>query len=73
MADKKDMGLASEKMEKLRSSGMQVDKLSDKLKAQVAQLDDEEIAVLHKIKSKLNDGLAADLQKEADTVGGFVW
>jgi hypothetical protein len=58
---------------RIRKSGFQIEALSDELKAQVALLDDDEIAVLESVKEKLNRGLAENLKNAADTVGGFVW
>lgn len=72
MADKRtDLTLA--KTVRLRNTGVQIDVLSDDLKARLAVLDDDEIAVLSSIKAKLNSGLDAKLAEAADTVGGFVW
>ena len=58
---------------KATGAAFQLDALSDNLKAQVAKLDDDELAVLTSIKSKLNSGLDEKLKNAADTVGGFVW
>lgn len=65
--------LTSARTLRIRKSGLQIDALSDELKAQVALLDDDEIAVLESVKAKLNQGLAENLKNAADTVGGFVW
>ncbi|HEY1058504.1 MAG TPA: aroma-sacti cluster domain-containing protein [Limnobacter sp.] len=72
MSDEK---LSSARAIRVRTTGaaFQVDALNDTLKAQVALLDDDELAVLGAIKSKLNQGLDEKLKRAADTVGGFVW
>ncbi|MFN4329922.1 MAG: aroma-sacti cluster domain-containing protein [Limnobacter sp.] len=72
MSDEK---LTSARAIRVRSSGagLQLDALNDNLKAQVALLDDDELAVLTAIKAKLNQGLEEKLKRAADTVGGFVW
>lgn len=71
MTDKRSLSQA--RTVRIRKSGLQIDALSDELKAQVALLDDDEIAVLESVKAKLNRDLAEDLKNAADTVGGFVW
>ena len=74
MAEKlkrKDLSVAREL--RVRTAIPQVVGLSDELKMQVSQLNEDELAVLKDIKSKLNDGLTDDLAAAADTVGGFVW
>ena len=58
---------------RIRKSGLQVEALSEDLKAQVALLDDDELAVLEAVKEKLNSNLSDALKRAADTVGGFVW
>lgn len=71
MADKV---LSSAQADKLRQAGLlHVDVLDDHLKAQMAHLDDHEIAALAAIKTKLNSGLSEAARRAADTVGGFVW
>lgn len=65
--------LSAAKVVRLRNTGVQVDALSDSLKARLALLDDDEIAVLDSIKVKLNSGLSDAIRRAADTVGGFVW
>ncbi|MGJ3699986.1 aroma-sacti cluster domain-containing protein [Variovorax sp. AFSI2.2] len=65
--------ISSARAVRLRNSAVQVEALNDELKSQVALLDDDELAVLADIKSKLNSGLTDALKKAADTVGGFVW
>lgn len=74
MSDEKG-SISSARAVRIRSSGVafQMDALSDNLKAQVALLDDDELAVLSAIKVKLNSGLEEKLKRAADTVGGFVW
>lgn len=74
MSDEKG-SISSARAVRIRSSGVafQMDALSDNLKAQVALLDDDELAVLSAIKAKLNSGLDEKLKRAADTVGGFVW
>jgi hypothetical protein len=65
---------SSAQLEKLRKAGLiHVDVLDDHLKAQIARLDDHEIASLVAIKAKLNSGLSGRIKAAADTVGGFVW
>ena len=68
-------GMSSARSMRVKATGaaFQLDVLSDNLKAQVAKLDDDELAVLTSIKSKLNSGLDEKLKNAADTVGGFVW
>ena len=58
---------------RIRKSGFQLEALNDDLKAQVALLDDDELAVLESVKEKLNRGLAENLKAAADTVGGLIW
>ena len=71
MADKV---LSPAHADKLRQAGLlHVDVLDDHLKAQMAHLDDHEIAALAAIKTKLNSGLSEAARRAADTVGGFVW
>jgi hypothetical protein len=71
MADKV---LSPAQADKLRQAGLlHVDVLDDHLKAQMAHLDDHEIAALAAIKTKLNSGLSEAARRAADTVGGFVW
>ncbi|BET26018.1 hypothetical protein EV673_0884 [Limnobacter thiooxidans] len=74
MSDEKT-GMSSARSMRVKATGaaFQLDALSDNLKAQVAKLDDDELAVLTSIKSKLNSGLDEKLKNAADTVGGFVW
>lgn len=74
MSDEK-ASMSSARAVRVRSSGVafQMDALSDSLKAQVALLDDDELAVLSSIKLKLNSGLDEKIKRAADTVGGFVW
>ena len=74
MSDDKP-SMSSARAMRVKSTGVafQMDALSDNLKAQVAKLDDDELAVLTSIKSKLNSGLDEKLKNAADTVGGFVW
>lgn len=74
MSDEKQ-SMSSARSIRVRSTGaaFQMDALSDNLKAQVALLDDDELAVLSSIKLKLNSGLDEKLKRAADTVGGFVW
>ncbi|MCR2746895.1 aroma-sacti cluster domain-containing protein [Limnobacter parvus] len=74
MSDEK-ASMSSARAVRIRSSGVvfQMDALSDNLKAQVALLDDDELAVLSSIKLKLNSGLDEKIKRAADTVGGFVW
>jgi hypothetical protein len=73
MADR-PQALPPAQVEKLRNAGLlHIDALDDHLKAQMAHLDDHEIAALAAIKSKLNSGLSERLRRAADTVGGFVW
>jgi hypothetical protein len=57
----------------LSAIGLHQEVLNEKLQAQVAKLDDHDIAALTKIHDKLNAGLADKLRQAADTVGGFVW
>lgn len=68
-------GMSSARSMRVKATGaaFQLDALSDNLKAQVAKLDDDELAVLTSIKTKLNSGLDEKLKNAADTVGGFVW
>lgn len=66
-------GMSQARAVRVRSSGLQIDALSDDLKAQIALLDEDEIAVLVAVKAKLNRGLSEELKNAADTVGGFVW
>lgn len=72
MSDEK---ISTTRAVRVRATGaaFQLDALNDNLKAQVALLDDDELAVLASIKNKLNSGLDEKLKKAADTVGGFVW
>ncbi len=74
MSDEKT-GMSSARSMRVKATGaaFQLDALSDNLKAQVAKLDDDELAVLTSIKTKLNSGLDEKLKNAADTVGGFVW
>lgn len=65
--------LTQARLVRVRRSGLQIDALSDELKAQVALLDDDELAVIEAVKLKLNSGLDEKLKNAADTVGGFVW
>ena len=58
---------------RLRNAGLHVEALNDALKARLAVLDDDELAVLQSVKEKLNSGLDASLRAAADTVGGFIW
>ena len=74
MSDEKTaMSSARSMRVKATGAAFQLDALSDNLKAQVAKLDDDELAVLTSIKTKLNSGLDEKLKNAADTVGGFVW
>lgn len=74
MADKRDFSKMTMARElRVKSVAPQVTALSDDLKNQLSLLDDDELAVLGDIKAKLNQGLADDLAKAADTVGGLVW
>lgn len=57
----------------LSAIGLHVEVLNTTLQAQVASLDDNDIAALTKIHNKLNSGLNPELKRAADTVGGFVW
>lgn len=70
MAEKK---MSPARSVRLRTAGLHVDALNDTLKARVAELDEDEIAVLASVKAKLNSQLDTDLGNAADTVGGFVW
>lgn len=58
---------------RLQATQAQTAALSPALQAKLALLNDDEIAVLESIKSKLNSDLDAGLKAAADTVGGFVW
>jgi hypothetical protein len=71
MADIK--GLSSARAVRVRKTGLHFDALNDELRAQIALLDDDELAVLESVKAKLNRGLAENLKEAADTIGGFVW
>lgn len=72
--DKTEMVLSPARTIRLRSTGgAQLNALNTDLKARLAVLDDDEIAVLNSIKAKLNAGLDDALREAADTVGGFVW
>jgi len=53
--------------------GTKVDVFSDDVKAQLSQLDDDEIRVLAIIKEKLNKGLEERLRDAVDSVGVIVW
>lgn len=65
--------LSTSKAIRLRNLGLPVDALNDSLKNQLAQLDEDELAVISSIKAKLNSGLDEGLLDAATTVGGFVW
>mgnify|MGYP001597264393 CR=1 FL=1 len=65
--------LTQARLVRVRRGGLQIDALSEELKAQVALLDEDELAVIEAIKHKLNSGLDEKLKNAADTVGGFVW
>lgn len=69
---KSDIELTT-RLVRLEATEDQVAALSPKLQAQLALLDDDEIAVLESIKTKLNSGLDLKLKRAAGTVGGFVW
>ena len=73
MADEKITEVSLARAVRLRNSGLQIDALSDTLKARLDLLDPDEIAVIESIKAKLNSGLDEKLKAAADTVGGFVW
>ncbi|MET0391379.1 MAG: aroma-sacti cluster domain-containing protein [Polyangiales bacterium] len=73
MADEKKTDSSLARTVRLRNSGLQIEALNASLQAQLALLDDDELAVLESIKSKLNSGLDERLKQAADTVGGFVW
>jgi hypothetical protein len=74
MSEDKDT-ISSARAIRVKATGaaFQMDALSDSLRAQVALLDDDELAVLGAVKAKLNSGLNEKLRRAADTVGGFVW
>jgi hypothetical protein len=58
---------------RLRAAGLEIEALSDTLKAQVALLDDDELTVLASVKAKLNAGLDGTARTAAGNVGGFIW
>lgn len=70
MAKEKDL---TTRMVRLSAVEDQVAALSEPLQAQLSLLDEDEIAVLASIKTKLNSGLDERLKRAAGTVGGFVW
>lgn len=49
--------LTQARMIRVCNSGLQVDALSDELRARISLLDDDELAVLESVKAKLNSGL----------------
>ena len=71
--NKCDTGISQARAVRLRGMGVHVDVMNDQLKAQIAQLDDDELAVLATVKAKLNNGLNDTMKNAAGSVGGFVW
>jgi len=67
------MAIDEKRANALSAIGLHQEVLNEKLQAQVAKLDDHDIAALTKIHDKLNAGLSDRIRKAADTVGGFVW
>ncbi len=54
------------------NSGLQVDALSDELRARISLLDDDELAVLESVKAKLNSGLGYSLSINYPDVIGTI-